>query len=509
MIGIGVLALLGYTILFVLLLALTSGVAYSAYVYMQHRKYAHIPSVKRANFFMGHYPTIKDYMKKHECPLAEVLYEWYKELGLVYCVHVLHNTFVVCLDSKVVKMVMTNSKHTKSHVDYDGFQAIFGSRFAGRSLVNETDHSRWSQRRALFNPAFHRQYLKGLMDIFNDSADRLVQDLMKRADGQTVVTMRDKFNSITLDVIGKVGFGLDLNAMEDPSCPFPVAATKVLQGLQKSLLVPWYSYIPSAHARNFRKEVKEACHLIREIGRDCILSRIEAKARGDATPQDILTYLLDASKELQGDQNFGLEEMIDEFVTFFVAGQETTGNHLSFTLQQICRYPEVLKKLLIEIEEVLGDKPFVDYSDLPKLEYLMLVMKESMRQFPPVSGSTRSLAHEIECCGYTIPKGTRLRVNHFIMGKMEKYFDDPEEFRPERFQVSDETPRHLYAYFPFSLGQRTCIGQSMAMMETRVILAKLLRRFTFDLVPGQKFGIKQELTNKPVDGCKTYITLRE
>ena len=80
-------------------------------------------------------------------------------------------------------------------------------------------------------------------------------------------------------------------------------------------------YIPSAHARNFRKEVKEACHLIREIGRDCILSRMEAKARGDATPQDILTYLLDASKELQGDQNFGLEEMIDEFVTFFVAGK--------------------------------------------------------------------------------------------------------------------------------------------------------------------------------------------
>lgn len=72
--------------------------------------------------------------------------------------------------------------------------------------------------------------------------------------------------------------------------------------------------------------MKEACHLIREIGRDCILGRMEAKARGDATPQDILTYLLEASNELKGDQNFGLEEMIDEFVTFFVAGKNLNLN---------------------------------------------------------------------------------------------------------------------------------------------------------------------------------------
>ncbi|XP_041462631.1 cholesterol 24-hydroxylase-like [Lytechinus variegatus] len=509
MIGAGIVSLLGYTLFFVLLLALTSGVTYSAYLFMLRRKYAHIPSAKIASFFMGHYPTVRDYMKNNNCPLAGILYEWYKEFGLVFCVHILHNTFVVCLDSKVVKMVMTNSKHTKPTVEYSPFQSLFGTRFVGRSLVSETDHSRWAKRRALFNPAFHRQYLKGLMNIFNESADQLVQDLMKRSDGETVVAMGDKFNMITLDVIGKVGFGLELDILEDANCPFPKAATKALQGLQKSLLDPWYSFNLTSNARTFREESRDACRLLRQIGRDCILQRKEARARGDDVPRDILTYLLDASEELKGDQVFGLEEMIDEFVTFFIAGQETTGNHLSFTLQQICRHPDVLKKILVELEEVLGDRAYVEYSDLAKLEYLMLVMKESMRQFPPVSGASRVLAHEIECCGYTLPKGTRVRVNNFIMGKMELYFDDPDEFRPERFKSSDEKPRHLYAYFPFSLGQRTCIGQPMAMMETRVILAKLLRRFTFQLVPGQRFGLKTELTNKPIDGCKTYISLRE
>ncbi|XP_071482406.1 cholesterol 24-hydroxylase-like, partial [Diadema antillarum] len=164
-------------------------------------------------------------------------------------------------------------------------------------------------------------YVMGFMDTFNRSADQMIAHLDKLADGKTDVAMLEKFNSITLDVIGKLGFGLDLNIIEDPQSPFPVAATTCLKGLQKSLVMPWYPYLPTAEARKLRKEIRGAVHFLRQMAKDCVLSRLESRARGDKQPKDVLTFILDASKELEGSQNFGLNEMIDEFLLFFIAGQ--------------------------------------------------------------------------------------------------------------------------------------------------------------------------------------------
>ncbi|XP_071495148.1 cholesterol 24-hydroxylase-like [Diadema antillarum] len=504
----GVLTLLWYAVLLLIALATSSVLVYAAILHWQHRKYAHIPSAPRPSFFLGHLPIALEFTRKRQLPFASLLSEWHKQFGLVFCFHILHWTVVISLDSKTVKEVMTNSKNLKPIEDYRSFHSLFGVRFVGWSLVNEINHAKWRERRSLFNPAFHRKYVMGFMDTFNRSADQMIAHLDKLADGKTDVAMLEKFNSITLDVIGKLGFGLDLNIIEDPQSPFPVAATTCLKGLQKSLVMPWYPYLPTAEARKLRKEIRGAVHFLRQMAKDCVLSRLESRARGDKQPKDVLTFILDASKELEGSQNFGLNEMIDEFLLFFIAGQETTGNHLAFALQQICRYPDVLKKVLAEIEEVLGNKPDVDFQDLPKLEYLMLVLKETMRQYPSVSGASRITAAELESGGYRIPKGTNIRFNHFVMGTMDRYYDNPEEFRPERFKSTDGESRYMYAYMPFSLGQRNCIGQNVAMIESRVILAKLLRHFTFELVPGQRFVMKHELTNKPIDGCRTYITLR-
>ncbi|XP_071482685.1 cytochrome P450 3A28-like [Diadema antillarum] len=310
------------------------------------------------------------------------------------------------------------------------------------------------------------------------------------------------------DAIGKlVGFSMKLDAFDD-HCPFPKAISKLLKGVMASMMKPWLWMVPTKEAANFRTEVREAARFIRNAGRDIILERIAARRRGEDVPKDILTHILNASDNLSN-QEFGIEEMIDEFLSFFIAGQETTGNTLAFILQQLCRYPHVYEKVKQELDEKLGDKTFVSYEDIMKLEYLMLVLKETMRLFPPVQGTSRILGFDVQYEQYHLPKGTQVMVNtNQAMGMMDCYFDDPEEFRPERFRRdNDERMKSMYAYIPFSLGNRSCPGQQFAYIESRVILAKLLRRFDFRLVPGQRFTSgTSHLTQRPKDGCLTYIS---
>ncbi|XP_071488300.1 cholesterol 24-hydroxylase-like, partial [Diadema antillarum] len=500
-----VLAVITYAMLVVIASVVTLFAAYLLYIKYTHVKYRHIPGPQRSSFIFGNEAMLKERLE--EDAIGKLVYDMYKKYGMLHKLQVLHRVLIFTVDSKFVKDLLTNSLHTKSPQDYKNMQFVFGERFGGTGLVSELDHSKYEKKRALLNPAFHRKYLMGLIEEFNTSADVFIQSLIPVADGQQEVCMLDKFNNVTLDGIARAGFSMMLDAFDDQDSPFPKAIYKVLNGVMASLMKPWLWMVPTKEAACFRTEVREATRFIRNFGRDIILERMAARRRGEDVPKDILTHILNASDNLSN-QGFGMQEMIDEFFTLFIAGQETTGNLLAFTLQQLCRYPHVYEKVKQELDEKLGDKKFVSYEDIMKLEYLMLVLKETMRLFPPVQGTSRILGFDVQYEQYHLPKGTPVMVIAQAMGMMDCYFDNPEEFRPERFGRDNDEQRmkSMYAYIPFSLVSGRCIGQQFAYIESRVILAKLLRRLDFRLVPGQRFTTTTHLTQRPKDGCLTYIS---
>ncbi|CAI9582974.1 unnamed protein product [Staurois parvus] len=258
-------------------------------------------------------------------------------------------------------------------------------------------------------------------------------------------------------------------------------------------------YTPGKQA--FIKEVRESIRLLREIGRECIERRKKAIEDGEDIPRDILTQIL---KELE--DGYNLEDLIDNFVTFFIAGQETTANQLSFAVMELSRNPEVLVKLQVEVDEVIGSKRDIEYEDLGKLQYLSQVLKETLRMYPTVPGTSRFLEEDIVIEGIKIPAKTNVMVNTYIMGRMEQYFPDPFVFNPDRFHPS--APKPSYSYFPFSLGPRSCIGQVFSQMEAKVVMAKFLQRFEFELVEGQSFRILDTGTLRPMDGVICRLSLR-
>ncbi|KAK4822046.1 hypothetical protein QYF61_008855 [Mycteria americana] len=316
--------------------------------------------------------------------------------------------------------------------------------FLGNGLVTVCNHEHWHKQRKIMDPSFSRNYLIGLMETFNEKAEELMEKLEEKADGKKEFSMLTMMNRVTMDIIAKVAFGLELNALSDDQTPFPHAVTMVLEGMTKAR-IPLVQYTPGK--QKLVKEVKESVRLLRRVGKECIDQRREAIQNGKEATLDILTQILkgDALEETRDDEN-----IVDNFITFFVAGHETTANQLSFTVMALAQHPEILERLQAEVDEVLGAKRDIDYEDLGKLTYLSQVLKESLRLYPPVPGTVRWMEKEHIIDGIRIPAKTTL------------------------------------------------------VMEAKVVMAKLLQRFEFQLVPGQSFKLLDAGTLRPLDGvmCK-------
>uniref|UniRef100_A0A8B9U0W5 Cholesterol 24-hydroxylase n=1 Tax=Anas zonorhyncha TaxID=75864 RepID=A0A8B9U0W5_9AVES len=484
----------GALLLLLLLLLLAAGL-YCCYVRHIHAKYDHIPGAPRESFLFGHLPIIWRMMEKQEL-IHDLFLQWSEKYGPVIRFNAFHRVSVMILSPEGVKEFLMSPQYSKDPLVYGRIFNMFGVRFLGNGLVTDRNYEHWHKQRKVMDPAFSRTYLIGLMETFNEKAEELMEKLEEKADGKKEFSMLTMMSRVTLDVIAKIAFGLELNALSDDRTPFPHAVTMIMKGMTE-MRIPFVKYMPGK--QKMIKEARESLRLLRRVGKECIDQRREAIQSGKEDTLDILTQILkgDALEETRDDEN-----MLDNFVTFFVAGHETTANQLSFTVMALAQHPEIMERVQAEVDEVLGAKRDISYEDLGKLKYLSQVLKESLRLYPPVPGTVRWTEKENVIEGVRIPANTTVIFSTYIMGRMERYFEDPLTFNPDRF--SKDAPKPYYSYFPFSLGPRSCIGQVFAQMEAKVVMAKLLQRFEFQLVPGQSFKLLDSGTLRPLDGvmCK-------
>ncbi|PIK42222.1 Cholesterol 24-hydroxylase [Apostichopus japonicus] len=135
------------------------------------------------------------------------------------------------------------------------------------------------------------------------------------------------------------------------------------------------------------------------------------------------------------------------------------------------------------------------------------VLKESLRLAPPVVAIQRNNTEDLIVNGVKIPAGSNIELNNYALSRDQRFWDEPETFKPERFKA--ETNRNPYAYFPFALGPRVCIGQHFAMIEAKVIMSKIFQAFNFSLVPGVELRCINDMTLQPLDKTPLYLTLRK
>jgi cytochrome P450 len=351
----------------------------------------------------------------------------------------------------------------------------------------------WRGQRRLAQPAFHRDRIAAYGRLMVDFTARLLESWH---DGQ-VRDVQEDMMRLTLEIVAKTLF--DAEIAGDTAL-----ASAAMETLMRSFIARTGSLLAPPHwfptPLNLRVE--------RAISRlERILAKVIAERRaGGEDRGDLLSMLLHAQDEESGRQ-MSDQQLRDEVMTLFMAGHETTANTLAWTWVLLSAHPEAEARLHAELDQVLGDR-LPTTADLPQLKYAESVINETLRVYPTVWVIGREAIEPVELGGYSIRAGTTVFMPQWVIHRDGRWFQDPEAFRPERWEGGFLQRIHRYAYFPFGGGPRICIGNNFALMEATLILATIARKYRLKLAPDAKIVPLPTITLRPAYGVKAVLTER-
>jgi cytochrome P450 len=324
-----------------------------------------------------------------------------------------------------------------------------------------TGGDQWQNQRTQVQPAFYRERLNTYVPEMRSTAEETVEQWR---DGM-VVDVNDTMTATTLDVLGRTLFGVDVT--ENPVVS--EASDAILARFDTSRFWSFLpDRLPTPTNRRYRRKLGELQQFVDDLAQQ--RRQQQPENRGD----DLLSILVGFVEA----SDLTVEEFRDNMVTFLFAGHETTALGLTYTLLCLAQHPDRQADLRAEVDAVCDGT--VRAEDLPKLTQMEHVIDEALRLYPPVYMFFREAKRDVTLQGYDIPAGTTLVLPQWAVHRDPEWWDDPETFRPERFDDDAEHPE--YAYFPFGGGPRHCIGMRFARMEMKAVLATVLDEYSFELV---------------------------
>ena len=356
----------------------------------------------------------------------------------------------------------------------------------GESLfIAEGAHWRWQRRAAA--PVFSPRNMLNLAPIMTAAAQRSCARITDA--GPRAINMLDEMVTTTFDVISDVTFSggdtFDRDAVHHAIDDYIAQAGKI--SLFDVLGLP--DWVPRPDRILSGKALKE----MKQIADTAIEAR--AKRGHDGTP-DLLDLLLEGV-DPKTKRQMNTAELRDNLLTFIVAGHETTALTLSWSLYLMGFDQDAQDKARAEAQSVLQGRAATG-DDVENLPYIRQIIDEALRLYPPAGMISRTAQKPDTLGGREIRPGDTVIIPIYALGRHEQLWDDPDAFKPERFEDRKSIDR--YAYLPFGDGPRICIGASFALQEAVIILATLLSRFKFTAVKGKDPEPVMILTLRPDGG---------
>jgi cytochrome P450 len=368
------------------------------------------------------------------------------------------------------------------------------SRFLGNGLLT-SDGDFWKRQRKLAQPAFHTGRIQNYADVMVQYTQQM---LAEWSDGEERIINPDMMK-LTLRIVAKTLFDSEIANESDKVWQSLTALLHLTdEALQSPLQTLFFSWLPNARSR----KTAAATNMLNEIISDILEERRKDMAHDTG---DLLSMLMQA-QDTDGSQ-MNDQQLRDEMVTIVLAGHETTANALSWTWYLLSQYPEVEAKLHAELDSVLAGR-LPTMQDLRQLPYTEMVLKESMRLYPPIPQVERQALEDVEIGGYTIPKGTTVVLSPHITHRDARWYEDPDTFKPERWMNDFERSLPKAAYMPFGGGARICIGNSFAMMEASLILATIASQYRLHLLNTEAIEMESVLTLRPKQDVRMRLEAR-
>jgi cytochrome P450 len=388
----------------------------------------------------------------------------------------------------IEEILSTNARNFRKSMS---LRSNFFHRLVGNGLVT-SEGDFWRRQRRLAQPAFHRQRISSYGEVMVDYAKRTID---KWRPGE-IRDIHPDMMRLTLEIVVKTLFDADVSGDADKVGRI---LSELVKPFASQATLKWIldNRLPTPAHRRFHRAVGEI---------DKVIYRIIAERRSSGYDRgDLLSMLLQAHDD-DGSQMTD-SQLRDEVMTLFLAGHETTALALSWGLYLLASHPEVEKRFHAELDELLTGR-LPEVSDLPRLRYTEMLVKETLRLYPPAYAVGREPIDECEIGGYRVPRNTQIFAFQWATHRDPRYYDHPEAFNPDRWtaQFSEKLPR--YAYFPFGGGPRQCIGNYFAMMEIVLLLATIGQRFKFSLAPDAVVSVWPAIALRPKEGIRMVVSER-
>uniref|UniRef100_A0A1B0EV31 Cytochrome n=1 Tax=Lutzomyia longipalpis TaxID=7200 RepID=A0A1B0EV31_LUTLO len=443
-----------------------------------------------------------------------------KRYGKVVPLFLGFDMMIFVTDPKFIEVLLSSNTLIDKSKEY-----TFLRDWLGDGLLLTTG-KKWQIRRKIITPTFHFKILDQFVEVFEKQGNTFV-DILKKIKPDEGVDIYPLVTLYTLDVICESAMGTTANAQLNSNSEYVNAVKDITNVLHLRMFDFMLRPEPFFRLSKSYKRQKKALKVLHDFTDRVIVARrndlmkkneehdenqngqVGDSGLGIKRKMAFLDVLLQATVDGKPLNNMDIREEVD---TFMFEGHDTTTSGISFLLYSIALYPDVQRKVVEEIQDVFGtDTRVPTMSDLSNLQYLDLVIKETMRLYPSVPIIGRRSKKEVTINNVTIPAGAAISVGTYFMGRDPEFFPDPETFNPERFTVERSAEiQNLYSYVPFSAGPRNCIGQKFAVLEMKSIAVKILKNFEISVDENYKHPILMaEIVLRPDNGVHLKFKARQ
>jgi enediyne biosynthesis protein E7 len=373
--------------------------------------------------------------------------------------------YVINHPRDVKRVLLSNHRNYTKGEGMDRVKILLGTGI----MTSEGDF--WRRQRRMMQPSFHRRVLDRFGGLIHDVNEKYAARWAAKATAGEPINLTEDLSELTLEIVLHSIFGTDLDRLERQlgANPFEVVAKEQNRDLK--------------FAFRFRSLAK----LVGDL--------IERRRREPEERFDFLEMLM-AARDRENDAPMSNKELIDEVMTLIVAGHETTAAALTWTWHLISQHRDTAAQLEAEADAVTAGTPLgLDAAE--SLAFTHQVIQESLRLYPPGWLFTRRTLEADELGGFAIGPRTDVFISPYLLHRHPEFWSEPEEFRPERFAGADVEERHKFAYIPFSVGPRHCIGENLALFEMLGHVSMMSRRFRLTRAGNAPIELEAQINLRP------------
>ena len=355
-------------------------------------------------------------------------------------------------------------------------------------LINEG--ASWARQRRLAQPAFHPRNLGAYTPVIAEHTARMLD----RWRGGATLDVHEEAKTLLMSIVSESLFGPEVAPRAaEIGAAVEAAMDRYAARRGAARLLP--DWVPLDDSRRYVEGVDAL---------DAFVAETVARRRESAEVRsDLLNMLLSARDE--DGSAMSPAQIRDEAINLFVGGFDTPSLAIAWTWYLLAQHPHIAQRVTAEVDSVLGNRD-PDSADLAKLAFTQMVLKESMRLYPPAWLLGREAIKDTELGGIAISKGSTVLISQWVMHRDSRYFDQADEFRPNRWESAPALPR--FVYFPFGAGPRVCIGAAFATMECTFVVAMMARRFRFAMATDKPVEPIATMTLRPRGGMPARVTPR-